>query len=269
MYKELESFQDPDRENREEFRGKLIEFIRSIEYFKQDVDSFFNASDDYEPQYEWPKEAKDFISRTSNEMYKTQRFSDGIMIYSPLIENEEGATASSILTALTCTASTMLMSLARGNPIRVGVGIGGAVEIDEGELFGPAIGCAHEMESKRAIFPRIAVHESVVGYLESHTKPKTKTLENIDKHYVYEIHSLIKMMLKKDDDGEIILDYLGPTVWDHTFQGGDENLLKYSYEFIKRERQRFKDKGDTRILTKYEYLHRYFVNSRHEIFKMP
>lgn len=174
MYKELESY--PRANKNPEFLEKLIQFIQAIEYFKRDVDSFLNATRNYESQLNWPSHAEGFVSKTKKDLCKLQRFSDGIMVYVPLADTQDAFPVSSVFTALLCTASTMLISLAKGNPIRVGIGVGGGVELDDGELFGPAIGFAHEMESKRAIYPRIAIHKNVISYLDSHALTKNRTI---------------------------------------------------------------------------------------------
>ena len=172
MYKTLENFEDPTGEREHEFREKLIQFIGMIENFKKDVDLFLVSSNEYESQIDWPEHAQEFVTKTRKELCKIQRFSDGIMVFVPLGDSADSFPISSVFTALVCSASTMLNSLARKNPIRAGIGIGGGAEIDEGELFGPAIGYAHEMESERAIYPRIAIHEKLVEYLDSYTKPQ-------------------------------------------------------------------------------------------------
>lgn len=265
MYKVLESYQIGDKNS--DFIEQLIKFIRVIESFKRDVDSFFDASEKYESKIKWPEHAHEFVEKTKKELCKIQRFSDGIMIYVPLVETNESFPVSSVLTALLCTASTMLTSLAKGNPVRAGIAIGGGVELEDGELFGPAIGYAHEMESERAIYPRIAVHENVISYLDSHTPPQEENISTINQQFEYEMARLCKAAIKLDNDGEFIIDYLGNAVWKYIFQGGDEELLSLSFNFVKGEKDQFDAEKNEKLISKYSYLYSYFVNSRHEIFK--
>lgn len=264
MYERLEQY--PIGNSDPEFQEQIIYFIRSIEYFKRDVESFFIATEKYESTLEWSKDAKDYLLKFNNNLCKIQRFSDGILVYVPLAETRDSYPISSVLNALLCTASTMLISLAKQNPIRVGIGIGGGVELEDGELFGPAIGYAHEMESKRAIYPRIAIHENVINYLNLYDPPKIIDSTNIDLRLETSISELCKSAIKLDFDGEYFLDYLGDHVWQYIFRGGDNELLKKAFEFVSKEKMRFESDGDTKLLDKYSYLYSYFINSRYEIF---
>lgn len=259
MYKVLESFPYSEGEPRYEFKEKLIQFIRMIEYFKKDVDSFLGGTNSYESQIEWPKEAEEFLRKSKKEQCKVQRFSDGIMVYVPLGDAEKSFPVSSVFTALLCSASTMLVSLAKGNPIRAGIGIGGAAEIDEGELFGPAIGYAHEMESKRAKNPRIAIHERVLDYLSAHDELKLS--DNIEDRYVFSMSQLCKTMIRKDGDGEYILDYLGDAAWRSSIKAAGGELIGLAFDYIESQKERFEAENNKILSEKYSYLHDYFLQS--------
>ncbi len=265
MYKVLESY--PIGDGNLEFTEQLIKFIRVIEYFKRDVDSFFEGTNEYESRLYLPPSAQELLSKSRKNICKTQRFSDGILIYVSLASTTTSFPVSSVLNALLCTASTMLVSLAKGHPIRVGVAIGGAVELEDGELFGPAIGHAHDMESRRAIYPRIAVHENVVSYLNSYIPPKTIDSSTIEQKLEYEMSKLCSSAIKKDNDGEYFLDYLGEHVWEYIFHGGHEELLKSAFDFIANEKKYFEIRKNKKLLQKYSYLYNYFLKSKYEVLK--
>ena len=226
------------------------------------MDIFLDSSDKYESPFNWPEDAKQFLEKSKIETCKVQRFSDGVMVYVPLGHTGESFPVSSVMTALLCTASTMMVSLAKKTPIRMGIAIGGAVELEDGELFGPAIGHAHEMESKRAIYPRIAVHENVIAYLMSYDDLRATRASSVDDRYQYDIAKLCASTIIRDDDGVYILDYLGDTAWEHIFQGGDNELLELAFDFVKCELSRFEKEGNGKLVKKYSYLHKYFANSK-------
>lgn len=263
MYETLESY-SMENENHD-FLNRIIDFIRSIEYFKKDVDSFFNSIESYKSPLEWPKGSENFVSKFTKNTCKIQRFSDGIMVFSPLADTKESAPISSMLNALLCTASTMLSSLAKGNPIRVGIGIGGGVELEDGELFGPAIGYAHEMESKKAIYPRIAIHSNIIEYLNLYESEKVDESKGLDHQVEESIAVHCKKVIKLDDDGVYYLDYLGDYVWLHMLQGGDLVLLKQAFDFVTKEKLRFEVEKDECLIKKYSYLYDYFIKSRPEV----
>lgn len=93
----------------------------------------------------------------------------------------------------------LLMSLAKGSPIRGGIAIGSGIELDEGELFGPVVGRAHEAESQLAQYPRIVVHPSVAEYVAKHASidnPKTN-----EGKYLKRMGEICTGMIAHDVDG--------------------------------------------------------------------
>lgn len=253
MYKTLESLQNNTEQDKDAFQNKLHEFVRAIDYFKLDVDSFLEESKVVEIPESLSEKAKTFHKKANSAIFKTQRFSDGNMIFVPLLENEDAIPISSVMTILSCSGYAILSSLAKGNPIRCGVGLGGAAEIDNDELFGPAIGYAHHMESKVAIYPRIAVHPNVIDYLESFNQ--LSTVVSIENEYEIKISSLCKKMIKRDKDGVFILDYLGETLWDEI----NQDLVDMAFKFICSQMDIFHK--EKRIFKKYKWLHKYFLDS--------
>jgi len=257
MYEELEVLRRKSPLGSEEFRDQLIKFIRSIEYFKGGVDSFLeHKSSKGIPEF-LPDEAREFYGKASNDITKIQRFSDGIMVYVPLIKNGQSFPISSVMTALCCTGSTILSQFAIGNPIRVGIGLGGAAEIEDGELFGPAIAHAHYMEAKKAVYPRVAIHDNVIEYLDTFAELSGET--DTESTYQLEMAKLCREMISKDTDGIYILDYLGHAMWDVAFRGGDQSLLDDAFEFINGQKDLFHK--NKKIFKKYRYAHSYFLRS--------
>lgn len=258
MYKELEALQRKSPFGSEEFRDQLIRFIRSVEYFKRGVDSFLEGNQSKSMPDFLPDEAREFYSKAGSDITRIQRFSDGIMVYVPLMKNGKSFPISSVMTAFCCTGTTILSQFAAGNPIRVGIGLGGAAEIEDGELFGPAIAHAHYMESEKADYPRVAVHENVIEYLDSFSELSEKS--DTESKYQFEMAKLCRAMIVRDIDGIQILDYLGHAMWDVAFRGGDQALIDEAFNFIAEQKDRFHKVK--RIFRKYRYAYNYFTNSK-------
>src|SRR5438045_4043107 len=66
-----------------------------------------------------------------------------------------------------CERSLMLTSLAWGHPIRVGLDVGTGVEVERGQLYGPAVVKAYELESRAAEYPRVIVGDTLADYLQA------------------------------------------------------------------------------------------------------
>lgn len=256
MYRKLEEHSAPESS---EFKALLKKFIGQIEYFKRDVDNFLKSMENFQPELEYPAEHKKLIARYRKKIYKIQRFSDGIMMYVPLAHRSDAMPISSVYSSLVCAGSTMLMSLARGNPIRVGIGIGGGIEIEDGELFGPSIGYAHIMESKRARFPRIALHENVFDYLCAYEQLHES--EQIEDKIQAKMAALCLSMLAQDKDNEIIFDYLGSYAWENCYTASDKKLLDPAFKFITEQQSSFAAENNDKVAEKYNYVKDYFENS--------
>ena len=169
LYAKIADIPPETTPERAAFTEHVVEFIRQIHYLKLDVERFFEGYDSHESDLPWPDEMAEFRQKMSRHVCKIQRFSDGLVIFVPLQDDREHFPISSVYRALGGAALVMLNSLARGSPVRGGIAVGGGVELDERELFGPVVGMAYELESSVAQYPRIAVHPSVMKYVRSHT----------------------------------------------------------------------------------------------------
>lgn len=76
---------------------------------------------------------------------------------------------------------------------------------------------------------------------------------------------ICKSIIKLDEDGEYILDYLNDAIWKSSFQGDDGKLLRLAFDFIKAEKLRFETENNEKLALKYSYLYKYFVNTRKEL----
>lgn len=255
MYKALEKHHD---QSGEEFKLLLDKFVGQIEFFKKDVDSFLNSMEKTETRMDIPEAHKELVKTYRKKVYKVQRFSDGIMLYVPLATSGEELPVFSVLSSLICAGATMLVSLARGNPIRVGVGIGGGIELEDGELFGPAIGNAHEMESSKAIYPRIAVHQNVLDYLNAcgQLSNSASLVEKVQGEAALTCRS----MLSIDFDNELIFDYLGDFAWNACYGVSQGESLERALKFVTSEESKYFDEIN-KLAKKYSYVRRYILES--------
>jgi len=98
---------------------------------------------------------------------REHRWSDGVLLACPLMpERDHAVPVFGVYDILFTCAGLMLIQLASGNPIRGSVDVGTGVEA-EGELFGAALVKAYQLESEVAKFPRLAVGDALVAYLQS------------------------------------------------------------------------------------------------------
>jgi hypothetical protein len=55
--------------------------------------------------------------------------------------------------------------MSQGWPIRGGIELGLAMDIDNDDIYGPALARAYTLESKVAQYPRIVIGEELILYL--------------------------------------------------------------------------------------------------------
>jgi hypothetical protein len=131
--------------------------------------------------------------------------------------------------------------------IRGGVTVGQLVK-SWGQLFGPAIIRAYELESKIAKYPRIVVGKEVFEELAVNAGLWVHDRKTDQK--------AVQALLRKDDDGELFIDYLR-LIWDELDDpGADYQAFLNRHEALIAERLgRYSQAPDIRI--KYEWMDRY------------
>jgi hypothetical protein len=131
--------------------------------------------------------------------------------------------------------------------IRGGVTVGNIVK-SYGQLFGPAVVRAYELESKIAIYPRIVVGEEVFEELENN--------RGLWMHDKRDEKQAVRNLLRTGDDGELYVDYLR-VIRDEL----DDPVTEYD-EFLNRHQsliteclQRYS--GNDNVRAKYTWMDRY------------
>lgn len=91
--------------------------------------------------------------RVTSAEVKLERWSDGVTVACRLGESPQHFPISGVWQVMLATMSLSLVQLAKGRPVRCGLDVGTAAEID-GQLIGPAVVKAYVLESQRAKYPR-------------------------------------------------------------------------------------------------------------------
>lgn len=158
-------------EEHEAFQKLLRDNIGGILQLQQDVEEWKEALSP-DPNSSLRQGLSDEERTTWDEIQfesvKTQYCSDGFVKF-VCIGNQEHKYPVKGVFELFCTAGYFcLLGLVRHRPVRGAIGIAWGSEIRPGELYGPAIVRAYELESEVAQYPRIVIGQEVVGFLEAH-----------------------------------------------------------------------------------------------------
>jgi len=133
--------------------------------------------------------------------------------------------------------------------VRGGVAFGNIFH-EEQRVFGPAMVDAYELESEKAIYPRIVISPKWMTALKSDKLMQSKN------HTLKEELKYINKLIKKDDDGLYFIDYIRAIRSElDDPEAGYILFLERHRSLIKRNLT--KHAGQKRVLQKYEWIARY------------
>lgn len=198
-------------------------------FFKVAIKSFMEGTLDESmllpPQQELLRQL-----RSTPIFYRT--FSDSLIVHIPFSKDISKFECRAIYSVLAATAATFLSCMVHSYAIRGGIELGLAWTLKEGEIYGPALARAHNLESKIAQYPRIVIGEELISFLKVVEGQQAVTAE--EKAHAY-CATKSKELLAIDDDGHTFLDWLGLGKDIRTgFQQRRELVVK-AYDFINRE----------------------------------
>lgn len=228
--------------------GPLVGFIQTFRgYFR----SFFNDLDTLDHKLKVVFLSDSFIVGVplGEEMYSSNDHSPIIIGISYLLK--------------TC-GFVFLMSLFHERVLRAGIDIGGGIELENEEIFGPALIKAYKLEKIKAKYPRIIIGDSLIEYLETQKKGNKSTnnqsVEDIQKCQRKATECL--NLIAKDKDSFYILDYLNEEfikMWRESGKSASglnfDDIIKPSFQFL--EQSLIQIKSDPDLNEKYTYLLEY------------
>lgn len=192
-------------------------------------------------------------------------FSDSFIFCCPL-ENSAGDPAIRALhLMLRASAIVMPVCLASENPLRGGIGVGLATELPcTGDVYGPALVEAHELEAETAQYPRIAVGKAVHEFIEDVCGSGAQDDRGIALKRIAEDCS--RLICTDRDDGVPMVDFLGEYMLSFykemqcvkTFR-----TIRKAIEYVKEKHQRFKQQGNRKMALRYGRLSAYCSSREH------
>lgn len=201
---------------------------------------------------------KDFFKGTKK--IKVSFFSDSFIIGVPLGEeiyssSKHAPIIEEIFHLFKTCGFIFLLSLAHKRTLRAGIDIGGGLELENDEIFGPALIKAYKLEKNEAIYPRIIIGNSLMNYLGQQKLGNKSTdnqpVEDIQKCQSGAIDCL--KLISKDKD-YYILDYLNEEFINMWRESGYDfvDIKKKAYDFVELYLNTIK--SDLDLKKKYTYL---------------
>lgn len=266
-----EAFQNLEGQSLEDNHPKLIEAHKQTVWFVENLRNgfkdFFDAyTEEREPSVKVAPEKMDQFKAMLKSNLKHQRFSDCIQAFVCLHTDKYHSNAvNGVFGALLACGGMLLLSLAMKKAFRAGIEVGLGTELDNGEIYGPVLYKAYELEHKVAEYPRIVIGQELINYLmtltNKHTQLPTQTNEDIELCKVMAT-SCLKMIVR-DLDGVPILDYLGNDFLQSINENSEqakkfEEVLSQAFQFVESEYKKRKQDGDKKLALRYYLLLNYF-----------
>lgn len=191
---------------------------------------------------------------------RLQYWSDGLVAFSGLGNKGAATQVNGCFALLAVAGSLCLWGLSKDlrDPLRGGIEIAWGTELRRGELYGPAIARAYELESRCAHYPRIVVGDETIKFLEilqmqPDISPEAK--------YSIEMAKVCRSLIAKDVDGRHIVHYLGRPFQNYISHRTHKESYLNAIQFVEEEYERFKKEGDTKHEERYLQLLTYFKNN--------
>lgn len=266
-----EAFQQLENQSLTDNHPRLIEAHKHTVFFVETLRNgfkdFFDAyTAEKEPLVKVPSEKLDQFKAMSKSNLKHQRFSDCIQAYVCLHTDEYHSNAiNGVFGSLLACGSMLLLSLATNKAFRAGIEVGLGTELDNGEIYGPVLYKAYELENKIAEYPRIVVGRELINYLTSLANAHKQLPEQAkeDSEWCQLVATNCLKMIVRDLDGVPILDYLGGEFLRNINENPErakelEGVFNQALKFIESEYSKRKQAGDRKLALRYYLLMNYF-----------
>ena len=244
-----------DGETREAFVATIKKTVGTINSLSAMSHKFFrpvNLSSVTEPI---PQGIQAEVQGLVRKDLKIQKFSDGLFAYTPLANDlvlvpQVGVHALIMMCGVLC-----LTSLAAESPIRGGIEIGWGLEYEPGQLYGSVVSQSYHLESKVAGYPRFVIGKQLRDYLEAEAQAVG---EGVHGSMRKESAKLCMDLLVNDDDGNLIVDYLGPQFKKCGDVKVTREAVRKAYSYVLQQLMLHKQQRNTKLAFRYVMLRNYF-----------
>jgi hypothetical protein len=188
-----------------------------------------------------------------------QRFSDGLVVYAPLMEEEGYLSITDVYGLLAASGALCLLGLSIRQPLRGGIDLAWGVELNHSELYGCVVAKSYELESNVAEYPRIVIGDELIRYFDAYQDYPGQTPE---AELIRTLATWCKEMTTIDEDGVPIIHYLGPRFRENLIEGVDPSIFTDAAAYVEEQLDRWVDVGDEKLVSRYRRLQSYFNENR-------
>lgn len=246
-------------EGKQAFRSVIRDSIGAIFRLQRGADEMLRGALDRDPNSPLRLSLQDAQKEIWDEMHKTciqqQRWSDGLVFFASLGDRQIKCPMGGPFWIIAQAGCHCFLGLAAGQPVRGGIDVAWGVELRPGELYGPAVSCAYDLESKVAQRPRIVVGQRAVDMLETY-----RCNQGTDYFAQYDrtLAEASLKLLKRDEDGQWIVHYLGHHFRAMVTQGQHSEMHRLGKAFVLQQLNGYRAAGDEKLTVRYEHVLSYF-----------
>ncbi len=245
-------------DNRPELVGKLKASLGALTLFRDAVLPFVDKLINHEPatgfQNLSPDQKKIYWSLRTSRL-KTWTFSDTVVAYAPIVNAEATPAVRDLYSIFVTCATTMLLLLSAGMPVRGAIEMGVALEPRDGEIYGPAFVDAYDLHEVVAGYPRVVVGDKLGRHLHQLLEyPGDGDVPSL----IRENARLCASIVKQDQDGMLFVDYLGTGFREIIGGSHYDDLVKKAREFVDTEHEGQIKARDWKLAGRYACLRQYF-----------
>ncbi len=251
-----------DQNDYDAFVRKIKKSVGNVANLQALAAAFSNNTNPLPDEPNRTKELQAFIDEINKVPAKQQRWSDGLVYFSSLQQETNKCPMEAVFEIFSLTGSLCLLGLASGQPIRGAIEVSWGVEINEGEIYGPALAKAYELENTVAQYPRIVIGDFAHVYLQSFLEEEINTKALFSLHN-RNLAAMCLEMLIKDKDGHYILDYLGPEFTAAVTQSKSKELYQDAYQFLSNQYETHRNNRNSKLSIRYAWLKDYFHEYKH------
>ncbi len=235
---------------KQEFNDIMKKSVGRVLTIRDTFKNYFDTTNSYAPNLDLvrPEHREEFAASQKTDV-NFYCISDSVIIAVPLTSNDENCTAiNGVFSAFIATCGIGLMSLSAKVAMRAGLDVGIATQIDDNEIYGPALERAFYLESKLAEYPRFIVGNELINYLRwVECQKSTKKLSQVAKG----LAKYCREMITQDSDGRYMLDFLGDKMKESSHGVINGKLVKSALDFVKSQYEKYSKEENEKLASRY------------------
>lgn len=250
---------EPDKQK---FIEAAKESIGKVLQIRDSFKIYYDSANEYVPDENLvpPEHRDEFRAALKRAPVSYYGISDAMVIAVPLMSTDENCSAiNGIHDAFVALCGISLLSLSVHVPMRAGLDVGVATQIEDRDIYGPALESAYYLESNVAEYPRLVIGKELISYLHWVENQKRATrLGEVAKGTA----RICTQMVVQDSDGNYMLDFLGPRFKESSQDVIEPQLIASAFDFAVAEYKKNFNANNHKLASRYYRLLRYFHSRR-------